>query len=169
MRPAGALSKKTHILEFAYVNKRSKFYTRSKAFKVNGNAARIMAENKTVKYARTVDPKTQVFQICELSGTMNREGLPRLIDFPQRNFPEAHIVGEDDHPKFTTVCQIFRMASNQHRSRCHSRAETQAKYQGCVPEFPITQHEIKHALSDHEGSEDGYTDNEDVTALEEEV
>ena len=171
--PAGALSKKTHILEFAYVNERSKSYTSSKSFKTNGNAARIMAENKTAKYAHTVDPKTQVFQpiICELSGTMNREGLPRLIEFLSAKFsPVAHIVGEDDTPKFTTYWFARFSAWLQIcNATAVTRAVTEAKSQGRVPEFPITLHEINEALADNEGSEDGFSDEEDETALEEEV
>ena len=46
---------------------------------------------------------------------------------------------------------------------------TEAKSQGRVPEFPITLHEINEALADNEGSEDGFSDEEDETALEEEV
>ena len=50
-----------------------------------------------------------------------------------------------------------------------TRAVTEAKYQGRVPEFPITLHKINEALADNEGSEDGFSDEEDETALEEEV
>ncbi len=45
---------------------------------------------------------------------------------------------------------------------------TEAKYQGRVPEIPITLPEINEALADYEGSEDGFTDDEDEIALEEE-
>ena len=98
--PAGIISKKQYILKVAYVNERAQSYTRDKNFKVAGNAARLRATEKTGKYAASINPKTQIFQpiICETSGTMNKEGLPKLIEFLAAKFsPVAHFKVKTRH------------------------------------------------------------------------
>jgi hypothetical protein len=74
--PEGIVSKRADILELSFVNERSKSYTKSKNFRDPGNAANYIAFKKSVKHASSIDPQTQIFQpiICELSGTMNKEG-----------------------------------------------------------------------------------------------
>ncbi len=103
--PAGIISKKQFILEVTYVNERAKNFIRDKNFKVAGNAARLGATEKTGKYAASINSKTQIFQpiICETSGTMNKEGLTKLIEFSAAKFsPVANFKGEDETPKFIT-------------------------------------------------------------------
>ncbi len=57
--------------------------TPDKNFKVAGNAAKLSAIVTTNKYAASMSPKTQIFQliICKTSGSMNKEDLPNLIKF----------------------------------------------------------------------------------------
>jgi hypothetical protein len=163
--PAGIISKKQYILEVAYVNERAKSYTRDKNFKVAGNAARLRATEKTGKYAASINPKTQIFQpiICETSGTMNKEGLPKLIEFLAAKFsPVAHFKGEDDTPKFTTYWfSRFSIWLQICNANAVTRAVTEAIQQGRVREFPFTLRDVQEVPASDEDQEDNCSDDED--------
>jgi len=169
--PEGIVSKRAYILELSYVNERSKSYTKSKNFRDPGNAANYIAFKKSVKYASSIDPQTQIFQpiICELSGTMNKEGLPKLIEFLAAKFSSvAHFSGEDDTPKFTTYWySIFSTWLQICNANAVTRAVTEARKQGHVPDFPLTIRDVQNVLATDEDCEDSYFEDEDeVAALE---
>jgi hypothetical protein len=169
--PEGIVSKRAYILELSYVNERSKSYTKSKNFRDPGNAANYIAFKKSVKYASSIDPQTQIFQpiICELSGTMNKEGLPKLIEFLAAKFSSvAHFSGEDDTPKFTTYWYSrFSTWLQICNANAVTRAVTEARKQGHVPDFPLTIRDVQNVLATDEDCEDSYFEDEDeVAALE---
>ena len=169
--PEGIVSKRAYILELAYVNERSKSYTKAKNFRDPGNAANYIAFKKSAKYASSIDPQTQIFQpiICELSGTMNKEGLPKLIEFLSAKFSSvAHFSDEDDTPRFTTYWYSRFSAWLQIcNANAVTRAVTEASKQGRVPVLPLTIRDVQNVPATDEDCEDSYfEDEEEAAALE---
>ncbi len=100
---------------------------------------------------------------------MSKEGLPKLIEFFAAKFSSvAHFSGEDDTPKFATywysrfsawlqICNVNAV----------TRAVTETRKQGHVPDSPLTICDVQNVLATDEDCEDSYFKDEDeVAALE---
>ena len=93
----------------------------------------------------------------------------KLIEFlTTKFFSVAYFSGEDDTPKFATYwysrfstwLQIFN-------ANAVTRAVTEARPQGHVPDFPLTICDVQNVLATDEDCEDSYFKDEDeVAALE---
>ncbi len=118
-----------------------------------------------------MDPQTQIFQpmICELSGTMNKESLPKLIEFLAAKFSSvAHLIEKNDtqkctpywYSRFSTWLQICN-------TNAVTQAVTEARKQGHVPDFPLSIRNVQNVLVSDEDYEDSYFEDEyEIAALE---
>jgi len=101
---------------------------------------------------------------------MNKEGLPKLIEFLAAKFSSvAHFSGgEDDITKFTIYWYSrFSTWLQICNANAVTRAVTEARKQGHVPDFPLTIRDVQNVLATDEDCEDSYFEDEDeVAALE---
>ncbi len=100
---------------------------------------------------------------------MNKEGLPKLIEFLAAKFSSvAHFNGEDEAPKFTTYWYIrFSTWLQICNANAVTRAVTEARKQGHVPDFPLTIRDVQNVLATDEDCEDScFEDEDEVAALE---
>jgi hypothetical protein len=138
----------------------------------NNNDNNNDSNNDKKNHKNNDNPQPQIFQpiICELSGTMNKEGLPKLIEFLAAKFSSvAHFSGEDDTPKFTTywysrfstwlqICNVYAV----------TRAATDARKREHVPDFPLTIRDVQNVLATDEDCEDSYFEDDDEEAARKE-
>ncbi len=98
--------------------------------------------------------------------TMNKEGLPKLIEFLAAKFSSvAHFSGKDDTSKFTTYWYSrFSTWLQICNANAVTRAVTEARKQGYRQDFPLTIRDVQNVLATDEDCEDGYFEDEDEVA-----
>ncbi len=99
---------------------------------------------------------------------MNKEGLPKLIEFLAAKFSSvAHFIGEDGTPKFTTYWYSrFSTWLQICNANAVTQAATEARKQEHLPNFPLTIRDVQNFLATEDCEDSDFEDEERVAALE---